>query len=271
MTNEKMTEMLYEKMSAEQDRFRDWLLTQPPQEILQHAVEYSTREDILIAVKDNTLETAQLEALLKSPNPLADVYKDVSKLDDPEPMNTIRSCLENRANETLQAEREAASYPPVYGQGYEYAKERGEDKMYFASYQANCDCRQAIEAAIAKHHDGHRFNYDKAVKQVMDVYGPERVAYVLANTVQHKDWDGRISNSNKEWARTIPVVRENEHRFMVNSHPGLTDMFVSEARKVIKAMEQTKEKKPSVLKKLHEAAKESKAPATPRKAKEQER
>lgn len=37
MSNEEMNTALYEKMSAEQGKFRDWLLTQPPEEILNHA------------------------------------------------------------------------------------------------------------------------------------------------------------------------------------------------------------------------------------------
>ena len=31
---------LYEKMAAEQDKYRDWLKSQPPAEVLNHAYEY---------------------------------------------------------------------------------------------------------------------------------------------------------------------------------------------------------------------------------------
>ena len=41
--------VLYEKMAAEQDKFRDWLKSQPPEEILKHTYEYTVREDILMA------------------------------------------------------------------------------------------------------------------------------------------------------------------------------------------------------------------------------
>ena len=36
MTNEKLNTALYEKMFAEQEKFKDWLLSQPPPEILNH-------------------------------------------------------------------------------------------------------------------------------------------------------------------------------------------------------------------------------------------
>lgn len=37
MTPEEMNTAIYHKMEAEQDSYRDWLLTLPPDEILQHA------------------------------------------------------------------------------------------------------------------------------------------------------------------------------------------------------------------------------------------
>ena len=39
--------LLYDKMKAEQDKYRDWLLNQPPEEILNHTYEYTMREDIV--------------------------------------------------------------------------------------------------------------------------------------------------------------------------------------------------------------------------------
>lgn len=38
--------LLYDKMKAEQDKYRDWLLSQPPEEILNHTYEYTMREDM---------------------------------------------------------------------------------------------------------------------------------------------------------------------------------------------------------------------------------
>ena len=39
---------LYEKMKAEQDKYRDRLLHQEPSEILNHTYEYTIREDIVM-------------------------------------------------------------------------------------------------------------------------------------------------------------------------------------------------------------------------------
>ena len=86
MTNEELNTRLYEKLFAEQERFRDWLLSQPPAEILNHAYEYMVREDILLSLEYHDLEDGQARALLKSSKPLAQIFerwesKDSSRMD----------------------------------------------------------------------------------------------------------------------------------------------------------------------------------------------
>ena len=75
MTNEELNTRLYEKMFAEQEQFRDWLLSQPPAEILNHAYEYTVREDILMSLEYNDLEDSQARALLKSGKPLKQIFE----------------------------------------------------------------------------------------------------------------------------------------------------------------------------------------------------
>lgn len=50
MNTNDLNTALYEKMAAEQDKFRDWLKSQPPEEILHHTYEYTVREDIVMAM-----------------------------------------------------------------------------------------------------------------------------------------------------------------------------------------------------------------------------
>ncbi len=75
MADTELNSKLYEKMSAEQDKFRAWLMEQPPADILNHAVEYSTREDILMEMDALELSDDQARALLASPDTMADVYR----------------------------------------------------------------------------------------------------------------------------------------------------------------------------------------------------
>lgn len=96
---------LYEKMKAEQDKYRDWLLNQPPAEILNHTYEYTMREDIMMAMEEMELEPKRAKALLKSPCPLADVFKEFRDRET-EHMDTIRDSIESRADIVIK--REAA-------------------------------------------------------------------------------------------------------------------------------------------------------------------
>ena len=97
--------LLYEKMKTEQDKYRDWLLAQPPSEILNHTYEYTMREDIVMAMEELELTPKQARALLKSPCPLDDVYKEF-KDREVEHMDTIRDSIETRADQVIK--REAA-------------------------------------------------------------------------------------------------------------------------------------------------------------------
>ena len=95
--------LLYEKMKAEQDKYRDWLLTQEPAEILNHTYEYTMREDIVMCMEDLELSPKQSKTLLKSPCPLDDVYKEF-KDREVEHMDTIRDSIETRADQVIKRE-----------------------------------------------------------------------------------------------------------------------------------------------------------------------
>ena len=246
---------LYQKMFAEQESFRDWLKGQPPEEILNHAYEYTIREDILLSLEYHDLSDAQINALMNSPSPLADVFKDFEKLET-DHMDTVWDCLENRADAILEEQRRVLREMPVYTQSGTYAHEHGELEQYRASNEANMACKQAVEDAIRDHYSGYSLDGKAAVAEVVNAFGIERTMYILANTVQQKDHDGRISPSNKEWAKSIPIQKnpdawggDRNVYLIVNSHPGLTDLFVSAFRKEL-CRQQEKTVKPSVLDKL---------------------
>lgn len=238
MTNEELNTALYQKMFAEQDTYRAWLLAQPPEEILKHTYEYTVREDILLSLEYHDLTDAQASALLKSPSPLGDVFHEFEKTETGY-MDTVFESLEGRADAVLQAEaeqRRILKEMPVYPYPADYAREHGELEQYRTSHKANIACKEAIEAAISEHYHDNLLD-KKATLEVIDAFGMDRTMYVLAATVRDKDWDGRISRSNKDWARTVPVYEDKDHwgdnrnlDFVVNSHPGLTDLFLDQVR-----------------------------------------
>ena len=337
---EKLNQQVLEKMSSEQDKYRDWLISQPPEEILNHAYEYSVREDILMAMEYIDLPADQAKALLSSPAPLDEIYNDFEQIEG-DHMDIIRGCIETRAKDILETNprdevaletaigyveahrtdesvdytlydvkfapvdggviedtslsaldaamqvckenslanpkeinhedfmskvheaedrnvelmNEFLTKPPVYKETAAYAIDNGEIDLYRRSIRANVECRMAIEDAINDGYDGQRLD-TSSVKDIIQQFGAERVEYVLANTVQQKDWDGRFSHENKEWAKGISVCPEKAESFIVDkAHSGLTNLFVSAARKELREAEKTAEK-PSIRDQLKTIAKE---------------
>ena len=231
--NEALQQSLYDKLSREQDKYRDWLKGQPPEEILHHSYEYTVREDILMSMEELTLNEAETRALLLSPSPMAILYDKFSDLETGY-MDTIRDSIEDTAKDEAKKLREL----PVYPYPADHARENGELDVYRASFRANVSCKEAIEAAIREHYRDNRLDAGAAVGQVAEQFGQERMLYVLAATVRHFDYDGRISRDNKHWANTIPAYQNGDGmdsdrtaQFVVSSHPGLTDLFLTGARR----------------------------------------
>lgn len=75
MTGEELCTKLHQRMTAEQEHYRKWLLGQPPDKMLSHALEYAIREEIVEMAKEGELPLGQAGTLLKSRTPLADVFQ----------------------------------------------------------------------------------------------------------------------------------------------------------------------------------------------------
>ena len=158
--------------------------------------------------------------------------------------------IENRADDVCRAKEELRT-TPVYPHSAAYASEHGEMAQYNLSYQANSACKEAIEQTISAHYAENRLDTEAAVKDVLEKFGTERVQFILVNTIQRKNYDGRISQDNKAWAKIIPMLEDSgasrhcAYLVVDQVNPGLTDLFTRQFRKV--AQEQQKS---SVLQKL---------------------
>ena len=185
-----------------------------------------------MSMEELTLSEAETRALLLSPSPMAILYNKFSDLETGY-MDTIRDSIEDTAKDEAKKLRDL----PVYPYPADHALEQGELDVYRASFRANVSCKDAIEAAIRDNYHDNRLD-TAAVGQVAEQFGQERMLYVLAATVRHFDYDGRISRDNKRWANTIPVYKNKDGmggdsttQFVVCSHPGLTDLFLTGARR----------------------------------------
>ena len=216
-------EQLEAKMTDEFNTYRSWLLSQPPEEILNHAYEYSTKQDIILNVADAGLSPAQIETMLRSPCPLEDVFKEASYSDMSEYNSFLSFCFAERADAEIAKQRAA----PIYDGTAREANERGEVEKLKASRQADSDCREAIENAIARNYDGSRLNTKAAIAEVREQFGEKRLTRVTASLIANRPHDARISPENRAWADKKAISKEIGSG---HTHPGLLDIFAARLR-----------------------------------------
>lgn len=147
---------------------------------------------------------------------------------------------------TVDAELTQKQYPPVYRHTLDYAVEHAAADEYLDSRKLNIDCKKAVEEAIRTHFDGLHLAED-VVEPVLEEYGQERLAFVLACTVQNNAKDGRFSRKTKAWAEGISIP-ENVGRgrdlnldYVVDSHPAVLDGFIGLAREKFAELEKEQE------------------------------
>jgi len=113
------------------------------------------------------------------------------------------------------------------------AKRNNEVELWRESHRANIECKKAIEQSIFDNYDGTHLKGETA-KDLCDIHGIDRVGWVLANTVQHHDWDGRYRPYNRNWANefTIPKGEAKDYAFdfCVNSHPEIINGLINQYR-----------------------------------------
>ncbi|MBQ9347650.1 MAG: DUF3849 domain-containing protein [Oscillibacter sp.] len=122
---------------------------------------------------------------------------------------------------------------PVYPYGSPAAEARGEIELHDTSRWADEQCRDAI-AAYYWHRQGANLP-DDAVKGILEQFGAERVAFVLANEILLRLPDNGICLSNQDWARVIPAFCPLRERW----HPGMgirtdeLDALITKARQAM--------------------------------------
>ena len=132
---------------------------------------------------------------------------------------------------------ENKEYPRLYPYSFSEAKRLGELKDWRESHKENIACKTAIEDAIRNGFDGMHLDGDCAEK-VIEQFGYRHTAYVLANSLQQKDYDGRFSRGNHDWAQRTYIPPDQTHNtdFLVDSHPAVLDGFVNQYRRAYAAL-----------------------------------
>ena len=143
--------------------------------------------------------------------------------------------IDEKLKERLAEKEQEAPAPlrdagiPVYREAAMYAFEAGELGAYRSSMQAHMACKETIEQTIDNYYGNNRLAAESAVKSILEKFSPERVAYVLANTIQQKGHDGRISPDCKAWAKGMDASPDQASQLIIDSvNPGLVSLFTEE-------------------------------------------
>lgn len=128
-----------------------------------------------------------------------------------------------------------AEHKELYIWSLEESVRLNERDAWRESHRENCDCARAMERAIAENYSDNCLH--NCIQPIIDRYGFNRVNWVLANTVKQHSQDGRFSQDNKLWARRFHIPQDGHNwHFSVESHPGLTDLLIGQARKAWQAL-----------------------------------
>ena len=96
-----------------------------------------------------------------------------------------------------------------------------------------------IDKAISdSNYELYRYNLKQAAATVIEEHGAEKVSRTLAEYIARHDYDGRISEKNKEWAKSFDIP-ENRYPPVFHTHPTVLGGFITEAQAQIKALEKS--------------------------------
>ena len=127
---------------------------------------------------------------------------------------------------------------PVYKDSPAAAREKNELEAYRASSAANRACAKAIKETINENWTGSGLK-EGCAQPVMEVFGADRLAFVLANTVDLRAYDTRFSKDNRAWAQMAlagaDVVISDDRRsaWEIDTHTILLNGFTEQAREAI--------------------------------------
>lgn len=167
-----------------------------------------------------------------------DVQKSiVAHLEDAELKKAVQFLIDTPIN----SEKEEEMKKPVYLQSFKYADEHNEVQEFRESHKISELCKKELDEAIRNNFDGMHLNADFE-NALIDKYGVERVAYIVATTINEHEYDGRYSRANKEWAKTIPMSDSESERSSccLNIHPAILDGFTDRIRNKLKEEENRK-------------------------------
>lgn len=121
---------------------------------------------------------------------------------------------------------------PLYRYSAETAKHNGEIEAWRESQKENIRCRDYLDEQVREKFDGFRLP-DECAENAIKEFGYDRTMWVIANTILERKGDGRFSEQNRKWAKSLNISRDrHNYEFALNSHSCLVDCLASDIRKL---------------------------------------
>lgn len=126
-------------------------------------------------------------------------------------------------------------YPPLCRHSRAEARRLGVTQAYEDSFRLNVSCARAIEQAIRDYmdeDDPKGFLFDGCAQSVLEKYGPQRVEFVLANTLQNTGCRYLQRDEVLQWGEGIRVPLDGDYNryFVADTAASLLDEFVTQFR-----------------------------------------
>ena len=122
----------------------------------------------------------------------------------------------------------------LYRNSLSEARRCDELQLWRDSYKENIRCRDNLDKMVSEQYNGNILP-DEIIKTACEEFGIDRVGWVLANTVNENDYDGRYRPDTKKWARTTFYIPNDIHNceFELRTHPELVNGMVGQYRKYL--------------------------------------
>ena len=121
---------------------------------------------------------------------------------------------------------------PLYRYSAKTARHNGELDDWRESRNENIRCRDFLDKQIGEKFDGMSLP-NECVENTVKEFGYDRTLWVIANTIQERNGDGRFHSRNTEWAKRFNIPDANrKYEFALRSHSCLVDVAADDIRKM---------------------------------------
>ena len=120
----------------------------------------------------------------------------------------------------------------LYRKSYEEAKICEETELWRESRIENIRCCKEIDKAVSESFDGYSLS-DSGAESVIARFGYDRAMWVLAASIRNNANDGRLSEDNKAWAKSVipsHISQKETIEYCSDCHPAVLNGFTEQVR-----------------------------------------